>query len=94
MTGAAASVAGDLTFATAVERRAELLRTLEAAPPGPWVLDLSAVGHADTAGISLLLELTRLARAGGRELRITGLPPAMRRLVDFFELGELLRVAA
>lgn len=54
------------------------------------VLDLSAVTHADSAGLALLLELRRTARARGRILSFTGAPPQLRQLTEFFGLTSAL----
>ena len=56
-------------------------------------LDLSGVMRVDSAGLALLLELTRRARAGKRELRITGANAQVRSLLEFFELESALTLA-
>lgn len=80
---------GELDFANilaALERaRAEL-----ASGSGPLELDLSGVTRADSSGLALLLELSRMARARKRELRITRAPAQLRRLAEFFGLNGLL----
>ena len=53
-------------------------------------LDLSAVSRADSAGIALLLELTRLAQARGIQLKIQGANSQIRSLLTFFKLNEVL----
>lgn len=52
--------------------------------------DLSQVERLDSAGVALLLELTRRARAQGRTLRIHGLQPRLRSLLRFFAVEDLL----
>lgn len=54
-------------------------------------LDLSGVSDIDSAGVSLLLELTRRTQAAHRNLVIRGANPQVRRLVTFFQLDPLLR---
>lgn len=56
----------------------------------PLVLDLSGVTRADSAGLALLLELTRMALARGGTLQIEKSPPQLRKLAEFFGLDELL----
>jgi anti-anti-sigma factor len=90
---ARAALEGELRFSTVLAHRTALAPQVESGS-GPFTLDLSGVRSADSAGLSLLLELTRLARAHGRELRVVGAPPQLRRLANFFELGELLSLAA
>jgi phospholipid transport system transporter-binding protein len=56
-------------------------------------LDLSGVTRADSAGISLLLELNRRAQARGVQLRITGANEQIRSLLNFFGLDGILILA-
>jgi len=56
-------------------------------------LDLSGVTRADSAGISLLLELNRRAQARGVQLRMTGANEQIRSLLSFFGLDEILTLA-
>lgn len=53
-------------------------------------LDLSKVTSIDSAGVSLLLELTRRARTAGRTLVIRGASRRIRELITFFRVSELL----
>lgn len=53
-------------------------------------LDLSAVTRADSAGVALLLELTRRAQARSIQLKIKGANPQIRSLLEFFKLSEVL----
>ena len=56
-------------------------------------LDLAKVGHADSAGVALLLELTRRARAAGLTLDFANPPPQLRGLISFFGLTEALSLS-
>lgn len=60
---------------------------------GAGMLDLSKVTRADSAGISLLLELSRRAQKRGVQLRITGANEQIRSLLRFFGLDEILTLA-
>jgi ABC-type transporter Mla MlaB component len=46
-------------------------------------LDLSTVARADSAGISLLLELSRRAQVRGTQLKITGANDQIRSLLNY-----------
>lgn len=54
-------------------------------------LDLTAVNAIDSAGVSLLLELTRRGQAAGKPLQIRGANAGIRSLVEFFKVDSLLR---
>lgn len=56
-------------------------------------LDLATVARADSAGISLLLELTRRAQKSGIQLKITGANDQIRSLLKFFDLDTMLTMA-
>ncbi len=56
-------------------------------------LDLSGVTRADSAGISLLLEMSRRAQARGVQLRITGANEQIRSLLKFFGVDGTLTLA-
>ena len=56
-------------------------------------LDLATVTRADSAGISLLLELSRRAQKRGVQLRITGANEQIRSLLKFFGLDGILTLA-
>ncbi len=56
-------------------------------------LDLSQVARADSAGISLLLELSRRAQKRGVQLRITGANEQIRSLLKFFGVDGALTLA-
>ena len=89
----AAALTGELSFATAVGTL-DRLRDAAKSGSGPLELDLSGVTRVDSAGLALLLELSRTARAGGRELKLSGAPEQLRRLAGFFGLSPLLALPA
>lgn len=84
-----AMLEGELSFA----RVAHWLGRADALSAGP-TLDLSQVTRADSAGLALLLELTRRARAQGRELHLVAPPPQLLQLARFFGLDGILHFAA
>lgn len=58
------------------------------------VLDLSRVTRADSAGLALLLELSRRAAARGMPLKLKAPPAQLSELVSFFGLEAVLRFEA
>lgn len=56
------------------------------------VVNLSAVTNADSAGVSLLLELKRRAMAAGKPLEFSHCPSQLQGLLTFFELEEALPI--
>lgn len=52
-------------------------------------LSLDGVRRADSAGVALLVEWLRAARAGGGELRLSGLPAQMRAILAVSDLDTL-----
>ncbi|WP_273456402.1 STAS domain-containing protein [Nevskia ramosa] len=54
-------------------------------------LDLAGVTRADSAGLALLLELTRRAQALGKPLQLRNPPAQLVELSRFFGLDTLLR---
>jgi phospholipid transport system transporter-binding protein len=88
-----AALTGELSFATVVPAL-EGLRADVASGQGALELDLAGVTRVDSAGVALLLELARSARAAGRELRLVKPPEQLRRLADFFGVAPLLALTA
>ena len=87
-----AALSGELDFAHAREVL-ESARPQVLAGSGPVELDLSGVTRVDSAGLALLLELTRAARREGRTLRCTRAPEQLRRLAEFFGLTQVLALS-
>lgn len=76
---------GPLNFASATVLFAQVDELSKAGS-----LSLAKVGHCDSAGLSLLLELLRRARHAHRELRFTDAPQQLRELSGFFGLDGAL----
>lgn len=74
----------DLTVYNAIDAKRQLLdavlalKTLE--------LDLSQVGEMDTAGFQLLVLAKREAQRLGRTLRIVAHSPAVREVIEFYNM--------
>jgi phospholipid transport system transporter-binding protein len=88
-----ARLEGELSFARATTLL-DSLRAQLAGGAGPLDVDLGAVTRVDSAGLALLLELSRLARARGREVRFAKAPEQVRRLAEFFGVAQLLALTA
>lgn len=88
-----AALSGELSFATA-EAALEQALSAFAGGAGPVEFDLSGVTRTDSAGLALLLELARRARAAGREIRYTGAPEQVAHLARFFGVAALLGLPA
>ncbi|MHB8255741.1 MAG: STAS domain-containing protein [Acidiferrobacterales bacterium] len=57
---------------------------------GELVLDLAAVTQVDSAGLGLVIEWLRLARASGRALKFVNMPAQMQVLVSVNGLQDIL----
>jgi phospholipid transport system transporter-binding protein len=82
----AVQLEGELSFA----RVPQLLRQADVLA-ADGVLDLSRVSRTDSAGLALLLEVSRHCKARGQSLAIRG---AVKQVVDFavfFGLDKILR---
>ena len=87
------TLSGELSFATAQAALAQGRAAL-ADGDGPLSLDLGAVTRTDSAGLALLLELARDARARKREFKLANSPAQLRRLAGFFGVAEILALPA
>jgi phospholipid transport system transporter-binding protein len=89
ITGNTLAVDGPMTAETA---RA----LLEEGRPGPgaWMVDLSAVTHADSCGLAVLLDWLRASREQGGSLTIVGLPQALQSLARLYGIDTLLSADA
>ena len=86
MTTAQGMLQGELNFT----RVPQLLAQAEALSVG-GVLNLGGVSNADSAGLALLLELSRRSKARGRQLSIRGANEQIVQLARFFGLDKILR---
>ncbi len=53
-------------------------------------IDMGGIASIDSAGLALMLELTRRAKAKGAALQFINLPAQLTTLVGFFELDAIL----
>jgi phospholipid transport system transporter-binding protein len=80
---------GNLTMATVTALRSAGLAAF-APSAGSIEVELGAVERADSSALALLIDWLAWARAAGRSLRFTGLPPALLALARLSDVEELL----
>jgi phospholipid transport system transporter-binding protein len=85
------AITGSLTFQTVPDFLARSAPWF-AEKDGPLVFDLAGVTLADSAGVALLLEWSRLARASGRDVRFTNTPLQVRTQLEVNGLVQALGV--
>jgi anti-sigma B factor antagonist len=90
LAGTGLVVAGDLNVYSAADIKAALLAQADALP-GLLAIDLSNVGEFDTAGLQLLLMLSRESR--GR-LRVRGCSEAVRSTLALCRLEGMIAAEA
>ncbi len=59
----------------------------------PLNLDLGGITRCDSAGLALLLEVSRRCRANGAQLQLSNPPAQLRKLLSFYRLDDLLSLA-
>jgi len=82
-------VSGDLTFATVTALLRDSRPLLAAGKPR-LQFDLTDVGHADSAGLALLVEWLRNARAAGVELAFQAVPDQLLAIARASGVDKLL----
>ncbi|MFZ5722320.1 MAG: STAS domain-containing protein [Pseudomonadota bacterium] len=88
--GGRIEVAGDLLFADAVPAR-DAGRALVQAAAGPEVVvSLAGLGRINSVAAVVLLDWQRTARAAGRRLRVTDVPPQLAGILRLSGLDEVL----
>lgn len=78
---------GTLNLSNAAAALADGLESIRA---GARVLDLGAVGAVDSAGLGVVLEWCRQARAAGAELELRNVPTSLRQLAELYGLRDIL----
>lgn len=82
-------LAGDLTIFEARDTHAALLDLL-AENPGPWALDLSALGELDSAGLQLLLALGKQLGGANTPLQVLAVSSEAAALIELLRPTGLL----
>jgi anti-anti-sigma factor len=85
-------VTGDLDLATANELVAQARPAFGDTTVTDVALDVSGVGFCDSAGISALIQLRKLATESGQELRVTDAQPAVVRVIEYSGVREYLNL--
>ena len=83
---------GELDVSSSDHLRQAILNALDRAPK-TLIADLSALGFADCAGLSVLVWAHNIQARQGRELIITGCQPIVRRLLGLTGLNMYLHVS-
>ena len=78
---------GAITFACALEWRESVLKELDR---DGLVIDLAGVDEADSAALSLLLELQREAKSRGFGITFANLPAAIVSLAEVYGVSDLI----
>jgi phospholipid transport system transporter-binding protein len=86
-------ISGELSFRTVNAVLAESRETLFATPQAQLELDLGSVSRADSAGLALLIQWLRMARARQSEIRFLHLPEQLLAIARAGELEPLLPIA-
>lgn len=74
---------------------AQLLRLGEAAiRGGDSRIDLSAVKRCDSSAVALVLAWERAARAQGRDIELSGVPPSLKSLAALYGVDSLIPSSA
>ena len=74
----------DLTIYNAINAKQQLLNAVQSLKT--LELDLSQVGEMDTAGFQLLVLAKRESQKLGRTLRIVAHSPAVREVIEFYNM--------
>jgi phospholipid transport system transporter-binding protein len=80
-------VSGRMTFQTVPELAARSAQWFNASNPAVTV-DLGKVTMADSAGLALMLDWMKQARAAKREIKFLNLPDQVRRLIRVSHLNS------
>ncbi|WP_245724870.1 STAS domain-containing protein [Micromonospora citrea] len=82
-------VGGDLAYTTAAPLRAEIDRTLAAAPPA-LVLDFGDLLFIDSTGLGVIVHAWREGQQAGTALRLRGVPRFLATILDMTGVTGLL----
>lgn len=83
-------LSGELDHHGAKNALRELELAVDAALPRLLVLDLTGVTFMDSSGIAVLLRALRQMDQLGGNLRVVGIPPQPRRVLDAAGIGRLI----
>lgn len=81
------AITGTLDAETTGRLWPQAVRKVTEAAPQTLVLDASKIDYCDGAGMALLLKLKRIQQGRDRQVRIEGLRPDLKQLLDMFDPG-------
>ena len=84
---------GELDAANEDHLRCAIRAVLDQRGPHVLVLDLSALGFTDCAGLSAIMWADKHLARRGHELVLTGIQPFVRRLLNLTDLNRYLHVS-
>ena len=90
--GLVARIAGEMNAANSPPVRAQLLEAIDRSAPAVLVVDLRDVGFMDSAGVAVLVEALRKQHQAGRGLRLRGVQPRVRAMLEIARLDTLFPV--
>lgn len=90
MTGIPFKPGKELTFNSVISERATLYEALIAHKGDSFCLDLSEVGHCDSAGLALLIEARKLCVRANKRFEVKGLSTQMLSLAEFCGVTPIL----
>jgi phospholipid transport system transporter-binding protein len=88
--GSELELVGELRFATVTQVLESGRRAIAGVAGARAVLDLSRVTRSDSAGLALVVDWLRTARARGLELELRAVPPQLAEIAGISGLSELI----
>lgn len=85
---------GELTFQTVIKKRDTFLDAITSCKDKSLVFSMKAVTKADSAGLALMLEGARHARAMQVALEFQDIPKQLRQIATFCRVSDLLGFSA
>lgn len=85
------ALTGELGFATVTQVLEPGRRAIAGVAGARAVLDLSRVTRTDSAGLALVVDWMRAARARGLELELRAVPPQLAEIAGISGLSDLIR---
>lgn len=82
---------GDLSVDSVMARDRELRQKVQQCAHSELRIDLSRVGHCDSAGLALLIDIKRHVKQQGKQLILIGLPAQTKALAEFCGVDSLVK---